>query len=206
VRVCTQQFATVELKQTFDPSRPIRRYRDGYKTELKKHTLSMFLKVLYFADKCKECQLLPGDPCLFVKVRLTMCHGCWLESLMPCVWMQTAPFKSTRDIIVDFAKNYLSGEGDVVRHLALLGCDLVTIQTPLQEYDYTVNQLSVDIRDGVRLTKLAEIILASQKALPQVWLLIEWKLWGSGRVLLFMSLRSCAVVAWITAGGAATAG
>ncbi len=52
---------------------------------------------------------------------------------------------------------WLESEGDV-RRLALLGYRVHYTQTPQQEYDLTFNNLQIDLRDGMRLCKLAELL------------------------------------------------
>lgn len=49
------------------------------------------------------------------------------------------------------------GEGDIIRHLLFMGYSVLHIQAPLDEYDFTVNNLAVDLRDGVRLCRLVDL-------------------------------------------------
>ena len=41
-------------------------------------------------------------------------------------------------MIVEFSKNYLSGEGDITRHLAYLGMPMEYKQTEIDEFDFSV--------------------------------------------------------------------
>ena len=50
----------------------------------------------------------------------------------------------------------LAGEGSLARHLRQIGYELQHSQTPRAEFDYSLQHLSVDLRDGIRLCKLAE--------------------------------------------------
>ncbi len=50
------------------------------------------------------------------------------------------------------------GEGNLLRHLELLGYRLTYKQSPLAEYPYGVTNLAVDLRDGLRLVRLAELL------------------------------------------------
>ena len=49
--------------------------------------------------------------------------------------------------------------GDVGRALGHIDFQIHHIQHPLSEFDYTVTNLAVDLRDGVRLTRLTELLL-----------------------------------------------
>ena len=42
------------------------------------------------------------------------------------------------------------GTGDVLRHISHMGYRLYHAQEPIREYDFTVRNLSADLRDGVR--------------------------------------------------------
>lgn len=59
---------------------------------------------------------------------------------------------------MEFLHGRLVGEGNVVRHLEMLGYHLAYKQNPLSEYPFAVTNLSADLRDGVRLIRLAELL------------------------------------------------
>jgi Calponin homology (CH) domain/IQ calmodulin-binding motif len=132
--------ATMELVQTHNPNKPIHRYDAAFLPEMTKHTLKYLLRIFVFLEISKRAQIVPSDPCLFNK---------------------DATFKSTADVLVQFAKDFLSAEGDINRHLKLLGCEIVHRQSQLEEFDFTVTNLASDLRDGVRLCKLVELMLQS---------------------------------------------
>lgn len=50
------------------------------------------------------------------------------------------------------------GEGNVLRHLELLGYRLGYSQSALMEYPFAISNLAVDLRDGLRLIKVAEVL------------------------------------------------
>ena len=50
------------------------------------------------------------------------------------------------------------GEGDLVRHLSQLTYRLQYHQDPLAEFDLSLISMSSDIKDGLRLCKLAEAL------------------------------------------------
>lgn len=60
-------------------------------------------------------------------------------------------FKSSKDILLAISRDFLSGEGDLSRHLGFLGLPVSHIQTPLDEFDFAVTNLAVDLQCGIRL-------------------------------------------------------
>lgn len=109
----------------------------SYKEQVKKHTLKKFFCLLMFLDTAKNKKLIKQNPCLFTK---------------------TSPYKETREVLLRFSSMMLSSVGDVTKHLKRYGYVLTHKQTYLDEFDYAFNNLAVDLRDGIRLTKVMEII------------------------------------------------
>lgn len=78
------------------------------------------------------------------------------------------------------------GEGDIIRHLLFMGYSVLHSQAPLDEYDFTVNNLAVDLRDGVRLCRLVDLHCSTtnlskvtKKGLSLLtmrvyWSMVEW--------------------------------
>jgi abnormal spindle-like microcephaly-associated protein len=60
-------------------------------------------------------------------------------------------------LLLTISKNYLMGEGDIIRHLVFMGYSVLHTQAPLDEFDFTVKNLAVDLRDGVRLCRLVDL-------------------------------------------------
>ncbi|XP_028394821.1 abnormal spindle-like microcephaly-associated protein homolog [Dendronephthya gigantea] len=112
-------------------------YRPGYYEALKKFTLKKFLLLILFLDKAKLTRLIDHDPCLFNK---------------------DAEYKSSRFLLLSFSRDYLKGEGDVTKHLGLLNYIVTHEQIPLDEMDYAVTNLAVDLRDGLRITRVIELL------------------------------------------------
>lgn len=52
----------------------------------------------------------------------------------------------------------MHGEGDAVRHMASMGYRLTHTQSPLHEYDFSVASLAADLRNGLRLCKLLDLL------------------------------------------------
>ncbi|XP_015522413.1 protein abnormal spindle isoform X1 [Neodiprion lecontei] len=106
-------------------------------TVMNKFMLKKFLFIIYFLDYAKTHKLIGHDPCLFHK--------------------QSA-YKESKKILLRFSQELLSGVGDVTRVLKPYGYILVHKQTELDEYSYAVDNLSHDLRDGVRLCRIMELI------------------------------------------------
>lgn len=64
-------------------------------------------------------------------------------------------------MILRFCREFMSGEGNVMRHLSLLHYTLEFKQSYLDEFDFSVTNLAADLRDGVRLAWLLDVITAS---------------------------------------------
>src|SRR5690606_12658098 len=95
------------------------------KFETDQYIVKTFLELIWCLDKFKLNNLIEGI-CLFNK-----------DSL----------YKDSNQILCQFTKDYLSGEGDTIMSLNYLGYTLNYIQTALDEYDFTVRDLSHDLRD-----------------------------------------------------------
>ncbi|XP_010182290.1 PREDICTED: abnormal spindle-like microcephaly-associated protein homolog, partial [Mesitornis unicolor] len=112
-------------------------YREGHEEALSKFTLKKLLLLVCFLDSAKQSRMIDHDPCLFCK---------------------DAEFKASKDILLAFSRNFLSGEGDLSRHLGFLGLPVSHVQTPLDEFDFAVTNLAVDLQCGVRLVRTMELL------------------------------------------------
>lgn len=72
---------------------------------------------------------------------------------------QNSQYKSSISILHALARLLLPSLGDIARPLSLMGYTVEHIQHPLEEFSYTVDNLAVDMRDGVRLVRLVELLL-----------------------------------------------
>jgi abnormal spindle-like microcephaly-associated protein len=70
-----------------------------------------------------------------------------------------AHFKSSSQAVVTLMQMLNPSSGDVTRPLRNLGYAVTHIQYPLEEFNYQISNLAVDLRDGVRLTRLVELLL-----------------------------------------------
>ncbi|KAF7268285.1 hypothetical protein GWI33_018555 [Rhynchophorus ferrugineus] len=112
-------------------------YAPKYAIELKKFMLKKFLILVYFLDQAKTNKLIPHDPCLFCK---------------------NAADKESKLVLTHFARETLSAVGDINKYLRCLGYKVAHQQSYIHEFDYAVKNLGVDLRDGVRLVKVMEIL------------------------------------------------
>lgn len=119
----------------------------AYMEAIKKFTLKKFFMLVFFLDQAKQRKLIPHDPCLFCR---------------------NAICKESREIIIRFTRELISGIGDITKHLRPLGYVVSHKQSYLDEYKYAVHNIALDIRDGVRLTKVMEIILMKNGLLNQL--------------------------------------
>lgn len=111
---------------------------EEYAETIKKHTLQKILFLLLFLDLAKQRRIIKHNPCLFVK---------------------KSPHKETKDILLRFSSELLANIGDITRELRRLGYVLKHKQTFLDEFNYAFSNLAIDLRDGVRLTRVMEVIL-----------------------------------------------
>jgi abnormal spindle-like microcephaly-associated protein len=121
--------------------------RTGFFKEMNQYILTKFLHIVLLLDRCKSAGAIDG--CIFTtQTEIPSLHG---HIKIPVV-------KTTKDMVARFAKELLSGEGDVIRHVSLLGMTLTYQQTALDEYSLRVSNLAVDLRDGVLLAHLVDIL------------------------------------------------
>lgn len=118
-----------------------------YLEKLGKFTVKNFLFVLFFLDRAKEGRMIKQNPCLFVR---------------------RAPYKESNEILKRFASLVLANYGDIIRMLRRFDFVLSHKQTVIDEFDYAFKNLAVDLRDGVRLTKVMEIILMRDDLVKKV--------------------------------------
>ena len=116
---------------------PSGNFEKKYRAEMRILTLRRLLLLIIFLDRAKEANILDKVPRLFVK---------------------NARVKSTRDVLISLCRDFLSAEGDIIKHLSRIGLTVSYKQTPIDEIDYTIQNLAIDLRDGVRLGRMAEIL------------------------------------------------
>lgn len=82
-------------------------------------------------------------------------HG----TTLPRLFTPTSPFKSSTAVLQALGRMLLPSAGDINKPLGHLDCRLSNKQHELQDFDYQISNLAVDLRDGVRLTRIVELLL-----------------------------------------------
>lgn len=86
------------------------------------------------------------------------------DLIKDCLFQFTSPHKSSTAVLTALGGLLLPSLGDIARPLSYLNYTLDTIQYPLQEFQYQITNLATDLRDGVMLTRLVELILFNKSA------------------------------------------
>ena len=118
-------------------------------TTVSKLVLKRFLVLVALLDEAASTLKLDCMPPLFAATSsgAMATHG------------NSAGPRSSADIVKHFLREFVKGEGDVMRHLRFLGYKLKYQQSPVDEYDFRVTNLAVDLRDGLRLGKITELLV-----------------------------------------------
>lgn len=106
------------------------------KSDLLRHFAFKFLSLVLFLDLARLNSLLPS----------------------PLLFRKGSQLKSTKDALCLFCRNFLRAEGDLIRHLTSIGCEVAFEQTYVHEYDFAVRDIDKDMKDGVRLCRLVEVL------------------------------------------------
>ncbi|GKZ19088.1 hypothetical protein AbraIFM66951_010351 [Aspergillus brasiliensis] len=75
------------------------------------------------------------------------------------LFLSSSPVKSSVAVLQALGRFLLPSCGDIIKALSHLDCELSYEQHPLEEYGYRVDNLAVDLRDGVRLARIVELLL-----------------------------------------------
>jgi hypothetical protein len=107
-------------------------------------TIKNLIIIVIFLERAKLLRLIDNDPCLYVR---------------------ESKFKSTRESIDVLSRDFISSDTNLLRRLKLAGYEPIYRQTSLDEYNYVItnneNKLFEDLKDGIRLTRCAQILLSS---------------------------------------------
>lgn len=101
-----------------------------------RRTVLRSLMLVLLLDKAKATDILPG-----------------------CLFQISSPQKSSTTVLHTLASILLPSLGDITRPLGHLNYRVEHIQYPLQEYTYHISNLATDLRNGVLLTRLVELLL-----------------------------------------------
>jgi hypothetical protein len=118
------------------------------RAQLRTHLVKKFLALVLVLDKARLERLL-GIPALFVA---------------------TSDIKSSKAMLSAFCMEFLSigGQGNFVRLLNTKKYSVHFEQSFVDEFDYRVSCLQVDLRDGVRLAKLVELLTKTDGLMAQL--------------------------------------
>ena len=116
---------------------PSGKFEKQYRAEMRSLVLNRLMCLVFFLDRIKEANVLDKVPRLFAK---------------------GAAVKSSREVLLSICRDFLSAEGDFIKHLSRIGLRVFYKQDPVDELDFSTENLATDLRDGVRLTKMAEIL------------------------------------------------
>ena len=108
----------------------------GHNQVVCKLILLKFFSLILLLDMAKDRKLIDHDPCLFDK---------------------NSRVNSSREMLLYFC-SFLQGDGDITERLNNIGYRVSYKQTSLDEFDYQVRDMAVDLRDGVRLSRLVELL------------------------------------------------
>ncbi|KAH9819404.1 abnormal spindle-like microcephaly-associated protein [Teratosphaeria destructans] len=94
------------------------------------------LMMVWLLDQCKAQALLPG-----------------------CLFNRKAVHKSSTTVLHALTSMFIPSVGDITRTLRHLDFEVIQSQDPLDEVVYKIENLAVDLRDGIFLTRLVEVLL-----------------------------------------------
>jgi abnormal spindle-like microcephaly-associated protein len=94
------------------------------------------LMLILLLDKAKTQDILPG-----------------------CLFQTSSPHKTSTEVLHFLSNILIPSLGDITRPLGHLSYKVEQAQYPLQEYTYHIDNIAIDLRDGVHLTRLVELMI-----------------------------------------------
>ncbi|KAF2743705.1 hypothetical protein M011DRAFT_471253 [Sporormia fimetaria CBS 119925] len=101
-----------------------------------RRTMLRSLMLIQLLDRAKTLRVVPGG-----------------------LFQVESSYKASTQVIQALTRLLLPSMGNIERHLGHLGYQVHHSQTPLEEHIYHIDNISVDLRDGVILTRLIELLL-----------------------------------------------
>jgi abnormal spindle-like microcephaly-associated protein len=102
------------------------------------------LMLALLLDKSKTSDILPG-----------------------CLFQTTSPHKTSVEVLHQLSNLLLPSLGDITRPLGHLSYKVEHAQYPLQEYTYHIDNIAIDLRDGIALTRLVELLVYPASTLDE---------------------------------------
>ena len=109
-----------------------RRFRD----DTRRHLLKKLFALILFLDHGRQLQLLPS----------TM------------LFNRESSIKSSKDFLIKLCKEFMKGQGDILKQISNYNYTVTFEQEYIHEFEFRVTNLAVDLRDGVRLVRLIELL------------------------------------------------
>lgn len=116
---------------------PSGKFEKLYREEMRTLVLYRLMVLILFLDHAKTQNVIDKVPRLFMK---------------------GSEVKSSKAVLLSFCRNFLSAEGDFIKHLSRIGLKVSYVQDPIDELEFNVTNLATDLRDGGRLTRMTEIV------------------------------------------------
>ncbi|KAI5079800.1 hypothetical protein GOP47_0005279 [Adiantum capillus-veneris] len=132
-------------------------YKQGYHEALARVILKRILLLVLTLDKAKCQSTIP-----------LMCGIDGIDGGSPILFLKSGQIKSSRHALQEFLLNSMHGEGDVVGHLGVLGYHVTHVQAGLADYSFEIENLIEDVKDGVRLCRLVQVLLADPSLLVKI--------------------------------------
>ena len=132
---------------------------EEYINSVHRHALRNFLTTAVLLDFAKVCadKNLAGKSAMPSGAKSPASSQ--MRATMPtCLFRPKASCKSSNAVLQRFASEFLHAVGDVTRQLSAMGCALHFKQGHLAEYRFRVTDLAVDLKDGVRLCRLLDML------------------------------------------------
>lgn len=80
------------------------------------------------------------------------------DTFSSCLFQTGSSYKTSTDVLHALSNMLLPSHGDITRLLGHLNYKVEQVQYPLQEYTYHISNIAIDLRDGVVLTRLVELL------------------------------------------------
>ncbi|XWS15589.1 hypothetical protein CRYUN_Cryun34aG0013700 [Craigia yunnanensis] len=123
-------------------------YRPGYYENLGNVILKRILLLVLILDRAKSRTSLP------LKYGIDGVDGG-----SPLLFTVSSGIKSSRQVLNDFlSSDVMHGEGNLLAHLVIVGYKVSHQQSALVEFDFQVSDLFVDLQDGVRLSRVIQLL------------------------------------------------
>ena len=81
------------------------------------------------------------------------------QAVRGCLFKRNSPRKTSVSMLHGLVSTLIPSIGDITRVLRHLDYEVLHIQDPLDEVHYRVDNIAVDLRDGILLTRLVELLL-----------------------------------------------